>query len=437
MYTGEELYEMWQSSGLSQRQLAKKLGMNFNKLHGLIFRAQKAEATLSNTNDKLDMIDEGNTRSYVSKGKTIRTLDQLLKECEVDLDIWKVDRHVVNKWDVTMKMPSGDVVTRENFQVKAWLTKLEPEPLKPVIAPVELAIKGIKPSKPKKLKSGKVVILADTHFGFSRDIKTGQLIPFHDREALATTLSILAYVNPDIIVMVGDLLDLAEWSDKFIRSPDMYNTTQPALVEATWYLGQIRKIAPEADVYMLEGNHEERVNRAINKQLPYAYGLSTPDGLPVLSVRNLLGLEHLGITYVGGYPDGQVWLSDNLRAIHGDTVRAKSGATASAMLEDAQATTIFGHVHRMELATKTVFDKDGARTISAFTPGCLCRIDGTVPSVKGRMNWQQGIGVVNFDETFVAPVLVPIEQGKAYYDGMQHKGDNYLQQLKSETGWDF
>ena len=119
MYTGEELYEMWQSSGLSQRQLAKKLGMNFNKLHGLIFRAQKAEATLSNSNDKLDMIDDGNTRSYVSKGKTIRTLEQLLEECEVDLKTWKVDRHVVNKWDVTMKMSSGDVVTRENFQVKA------------------------------------------------------------------------------------------------------------------------------------------------------------------------------------------------------------------------------------------------------------------------------------------------------------------------------
>ena len=52
----------------------------------------------------------------------IRTLEQLLKATGVDTNIWRVARHVVNKWDVT-SWKSGSPDTRQNFQVKAWLEK--------------------------------------------------------------------------------------------------------------------------------------------------------------------------------------------------------------------------------------------------------------------------------------------------------------------------
>jgi hypothetical protein len=436
---GKQLMELWLSSGLSQRELADKLKLNFNSMHGKIHRYQQSEDNLTNdTKDRVEMEDDINTRKYTSKGPRIQTLEQLIEQCEIDLDEWIIDRHVVNKWEVGAKDATEEVVIHPLFQVKAWLTKREPEAITPVLSPVEIDIGAVKTLKPKKIKHGRALVLADMHFGFKRDVKTGQLEPFHDREALAAVFALIKDVNPDIIVIVGDILDLAEWSDKFIRSPDLYNTTQPAIVEAAWFLGQLRKMFPKTDIYLLEGNHEKRVTTTINKHVPVAFGLAgARDGLPVLSVPNLLGLKDLAITYIGDYPNGEVWLGEHLRAVHGDVVRAKSGATASAILDDAQATTIFGHVHRCEMASKTLRGIHGARTVSAFTPGCLCRIDGAVPAVKARMNWQQGIGVVDFDETFVQITPVPIDQGVAMYQGKHYKGKSYVAQLKAETGWAF
>lgn len=54
----------------------------------------------------------------------IKTLDELLKESEVDTRIWKVKSHIVNKWDVTLiNKNSGNPETIQNFQVKAILEK--------------------------------------------------------------------------------------------------------------------------------------------------------------------------------------------------------------------------------------------------------------------------------------------------------------------------
>ncbi len=43
-----------------------------------------------------------------------RTLDQLLKACEVDLNVWEVERQSVNKWEVAMREPATTVGGRGN-----------------------------------------------------------------------------------------------------------------------------------------------------------------------------------------------------------------------------------------------------------------------------------------------------------------------------------
>lgn len=72
----------------------------------------------------------------VSRSKIITTLDGLLESCKVDMDVWYVKRHVVNKWDVSMKMGTGEserTETIQNFQVKAWLERNETSKAKEVI----------------------------------------------------------------------------------------------------------------------------------------------------------------------------------------------------------------------------------------------------------------------------------------------------------------
>lgn len=65
-------------------------------------------------NVNLHQTIDGPDLSIVSTSSDIRTLDQLLKYCKVDLNIWHVKKHSVNSWGSAKN---------ENFQVKAWLTE--------------------------------------------------------------------------------------------------------------------------------------------------------------------------------------------------------------------------------------------------------------------------------------------------------------------------
>ena len=56
----------------------------------------------------------------------VKTLDQLLETAQVDLGVWKVKDHIINKWDVTMKLlEDGEWVAKtfQNWQVKARLER--------------------------------------------------------------------------------------------------------------------------------------------------------------------------------------------------------------------------------------------------------------------------------------------------------------------------
>ena len=142
------------------------------------------------------------------------------------------------------------------------------------------------------------------------------------------------------------------------------------------------------------------------------------ESYPALSIPNLLGLEELDIEYIHEYPDGEVWINDDIRVIHGNVARAKSGATASAVVDDIQETTIFGHIHRRESAAKTVWRQGKPHVIEAWSFGCVCRIDGVVPSKNGRENWQQGVGIVKtFYDGRYTITPIPIFDGCGYYEG--------------------
>jgi hypothetical protein len=93
----------------------------------------------------------GDTGVAESVTKDIRSLDDLIKACNIDLEVWEVERYVVNKWAVAMREPATTVggrgkdaevhinekggrstlwtrgshipVREPLFQVKAWLRR--------------------------------------------------------------------------------------------------------------------------------------------------------------------------------------------------------------------------------------------------------------------------------------------------------------------------
>jgi len=294
---------------------------------------------------------------------------------------------------------------------------------------------------PKKVRSVKgaykvAVILPDPQIGY-RDLSTG-LDPFHDEKAMDVALQIIGYLEEhdrvDSVINLGDFLDLPA-QGRFEQEPAFAFTTQHAVNRGHKFLQQQRAAAgPRAKIVLIEGNHDKRMEKFIMTNTMSILGLkraNMPESLPVMSLPYLLRLDEIGVEYIDAYPAGAYWLNDRLRAVHGSKVRS-GGSTAAAYTNDSpHISTIFGHVHRQELQSKTVFDRLGPIKSMAVSPGCLCRVDGAVPSVNGATkidgspaiyyeNWQQGIAVIMYKPTgeFYTE-LVQIDNGKAVFRGRE------------------
>lgn len=387
----------------------------------------------------------------------ITSLEQLLDFFRVDLSVWKVDHWIANSWEVGIKVGTGfdaEVVTSPLFQVKAWLVRIAPIQIEPVVSPVIISVTLPKTvSDPiDNLGRARAIILPDPQFGFQKSLRTAQLTEFHDRSALDIALQV-AQDNPEIeyLAWLGDFLDLADWSDKFTRDPNFYWTTQPAAIEGKWWMSQFRMALPSARMKLIEGNHEKRLRQQLTEHLKEAFGLKSVDALelpPLMSIPRILALHELDIEWIADYPDGQSWINDFIVCEHGNIARAGSGATVSAMVDEADETKIIGHTHRIECASRTIHGRKGQRTVAVWSIGCLCRVDGIVPGVKERQNWQQGFGIVDYyldGRPNHTVSVVPITNGEAIFEGKQYVARDRIEQLREDVkgmyqddqGWNF
>lgn len=235
--------------------------------------------------------------------------------------------------------------------------------------------------------------------------------PFQDDDALAVALQIVRDTRPDIVVFVGDALDLTEWS-KYQQRPEFAQTTQESIIKYHKILAMLRSSLPRSEIVALAGNHEKRMEDAILKNTIAAHGLrraNQVDGWPVLSVPYLTAMDDLDVKYIDGYPASRYWINERLQVRHGNISKGGNASTAKAVNNDERVSTIFGHVHRIESSYKTHNVYEGGRSNFAHTPGCLCRIDGHVPSVKGSYdtngepiknyeNWQHGLAFVSYKD---------------------------------------
>lgn len=368
----------------------------------------------------------------MAKRDTLGRIADLLERNGIDLDeIGRVQR--VSLYQSLTKNDDGDAEIHDLTAVQ-FSPKWETGPEWPVVQPGPLV--KLPPVKASTARSGWpcAVVLPDIQMGYFRAVD-GTLAPTHDERALDIALRITKAADPDLVVLVGDNLDLPEMG-KYRLSPAYAQTTQATIDRAALFSAQIRAAAPRARIVWLAGNHEERLPRYILDNASAAFGLrkgGTPESWPVLSVPYLCRLDEYGVEYLAGYPASSVWITPKLRVIHGDKV-ASGGSTAHKYLGTEKTSVIYGHIHRREWAERTREDHDGPSTVLAATPGCLARIDGAVPSTKGGVDldgrplvrhedWQQGLAVVPYDpETgrFVYEQIA-IHDGWAMWRGREYQ----------------
>lgn len=302
------------------------------------------------------------------------------------------------------------------------------------------SVPKLKRPKAKSKKKGghrKALILPDMQIGFYRG-EDGEMISTHDETAMELALKVAENTQPDIVVMVGDNLDLPEFG-KYRTSPAFVLTTQASINAATIYMWRLRLACPNAEIIWLAGNHEERLPNYILDNASAAFALKQgvhplvnieEPRFPVLSVPHLCRLDLSDVTYLPGYPANDYWLNERLKIIHGNRVKS-NGSTAHVYLGQEKESIIYGHIHRREYACRSFDTYKGGREIMAATPGTLAKVNGEVPSTKGAHDldgrpltvvedWQQGIAVVDYETNgshWFTYENIPIVMGRCKAEG--------------------
>lgn len=292
-----------------------------------------------------------------------------------------------------------------------------------------------KPAKKPKTKHKVAIALPDPQIG-GRFLFDKGWDPFHDEAAMDVALQLVSFLEEtdrvDWVINLGDFLDLPS-QGRFDQEAGFAGTTQRAIDRGHLFLQQQRAAAgPEAEIVLIEGNHDRRLEKYILSNSAAAWGLkrANMDELPVMSLPYLLRLDEIGVNYIDAYPAGAFWLTPTIRAIHGNKARSNGSTAAAYTNADPHISTVFGHAHRLEIQSRTVFNRDEAIRSVAVSPGCLCRVDGAVPSVNGSThvdgtpakyyeNWQQGVAVIVIENDVPYVELVEIRNGVAWFRGQK------------------
>jgi hypothetical protein len=429
---------------LSYSEIAKSAGVHRTTVMRKVRKARKGSPLPSSTKDKVTVENEGGQQVVTTKGR-ITTLNGLLKAAGINSKKWRVTKWVANKWDGMGK--GGEPVPL--WQVKAWLERI-PEALLNPITPVKSLPRKAAPIKGNPAEVKTCLVIPDSQNGYRIDPKTRVFEPLHDRRAWDIAFSVCDKLKPDVIVLLGDMLDLAPWG-KYTTEASLHQTTGPALRELHWDIAQLRLASPSSRIIYLEGNHEYRIRRQVLDLLQEAADLrpvGEEDGPNILSVDRLLALDRLDVEYIQPYGE-EFWLWDLVRFHHGTTVRGGGGATVAAMLKGTSSpvSQIVGHVHRLELAAKTIHGPSGPTTIYAMIPGTIARTDGIVPGVVAgrstRCDWQQGLGIVSLlpptaqSHASVTMRTVSIHDGRAAFNGKVLRGRDRIDEIREATGFEW
>jgi hypothetical protein len=308
-------------------------------------------------------------------------------------------------WEAQVK--GGDIVRMHSWKAQVQRVMDGDAPTDVVLRqaePVNITVKrGKRPPTPKRTEGWKTaVILPDAQR------------PTHDPDAVDVAMQILEDCQDrygvDKIIHLGDDLDLPDFG-KHRSAPEVLGKINEATTLQYRTLAYERAICPEAEIDWLVGNHEARLTNWMVDNAPQLLGLQradTPQADPVLSIPYLCRLDELDVNYVDPWPEGEVWLNDHVRCLHGTIARSGKGATATAYLSEGGASSIYGHIHRKEQIWQTRHTKHGPRTYMAGSPGTLCDISGGVPSANSGItaygaqgksrteDWQQGLWIVRY-----------------------------------------
>lgn len=242
-------------------------------------------------------------------------------------------------------------------------------------------------AKPKKRVD---VILSDVH-GL-----------FRDKRAVDAAFRTIAHVEPNRIILNGDMVDFPTVSKYDVDPERLSDWSVDKEAKSMFpFFQTVDEMSAEPVVYLM-GNHEARWDNYFSYQAPRASKHHHK------SIREVLSLPQRWETlrYKAIYRLGR------LQVTHGAKPLASyAGGTAAGHQRKFGGNILVGHSHRLGFSPFT----NGQGTFGAWENGHL-----SLPPhyAEATQNWQQGFSVVttHANGEFVVE-LVPVVKGRAFFRG--------------------
>lgn len=205
--------------------------------------------------------------------------------------------------------------------------------------------------------------------------------PYHDRATVELAVAEARKRKAVGVLLNGDFLDSHEVSDhdKDPRAARYVEEVECGKQILTW----VRKQLPKADVWLKEGNHEERLTRYVLARAPALFDLEG------VSVPELLHCADLGVEWVG---DRRVIELGRLNVVHGHEYRGGVSTPvnpARGLYLKARDVTLCGHWHK----TSEHHERDiRGRHQAAWSSGCACDLK---PRYAPLNSWNLGYTFVH------------------------------------------
>ena len=251
--------------------------------------------------------------------------------------------------------------------------------------------------------------------------------PYHHEASCQIFYQIIQELNPSKVILLGDALNL----DEFSRYPgEGKYPGAPTWIDEVAIVGQILGNIVQASrnkdmkIEWFEGNHELRLKKHLMRHDPSLYGhLDIPKLFQISDNKTAASLFD-GLRYI----DVPEIYDPTLGLIvkHGTKVRKHAGMSAQAEVDDLLFSVIMGHCHRLGLYRKSSGRSryTEEQPLFGMETGCLCRYD--LPYVEGSTsNWQHGFGVLTIDHSskrpLIEPSIIEINDNKALFRGKVYK----------------
>ena len=261
---------------------------------------------------------EGDTLEARSTSRRIKTVDDLLRHIEADLDRYEVAASEATKWEVGSTDSAGEVTVTELHRVFVRLRpKAGPSVTEAVEAMIDAAKREVRrpaaKKHPKRSGAWQVIVVADTHFGN---------YAWRETAGGDWDLSIAAEVVREAgeeLIEAGDAAKPARRTIAFLGDLFHYDTPGGTTTSGTplerdgrmqkmldvgtgTLLGLVEKSAETVatDVVLVHGNHDETLSWAFHRLLLERYRddrrITVDPGYAgrkyLAHGRNLLGFAH-------------------------------------------------------------------------------------------------------------------------------------------------